>query len=194
MHHILPFRLLQSISHRSPSSPHDRRHCRRFQLRPHFVLQLQRVGRRRRARGAPFRTAVDAYELQNHVDAVAAQFVETALIGSAVHRDAQLAERVEQVHFAHSAALRQRVQQILNVRATGENALHALANAVENRIVVDGGATEAGGYTYIEIGELLRDHCLHGFLKVYRSRRRRKPTLLLACGRNIASVEKDREM
>lgn len=170
IHHILPLRLLQSIPHSLLSLfLHDRRHRRLFQLPPHFVLQLQRVRRRQRGRGRPVGPTVDSDELQNDVDAVAAELVEAAFVRRAVHRDAQLAERVEEVHFAHAAALRQRVQKVLNVRAARQDALHTLAYAVENRVVVDGCAVEARGDAHIEIGELLGDHRLHRLLKVYTS-------------------------
>ena len=109
--------------------------------------------------------AVDVHQLEDHVDAVAAELVETRLVGRAVHRDAQLGERVEQVHLVHVAALRQRVQQVLHVAAPREDALDALANAIgENGVVVDGRPAETDREVHVHFRDPLVDVVLDGLV------------------------------
>ena len=142
-----------------PVHPRDRGDDRILLLSLPFQRLAQRPGH---LRGRL--VAVDVHQLEDHVDAVAAELVETRLVGRAVHRDAQLGERVEQVHLVHVAALRQRVQQVLHVAAPREDALDALADAVEDGVVVDGRPAETDREVHVHFRDPLVDVVLDGLL------------------------------
>ena len=160
MHHVLHLRLLQPTVQTHFHRLHDRRHNG---IVPLLLLRLQHVCERAGVRLFGV-AAVDVHEFEDHIDAVAAELVEPRFVGRAVHRDAQLAVRVEEIHLVHVAALRKRVEEILHVGSTRKDALDALAYPVENRVVVYGGAADVGGDVHIQICQLFRNQGLYKLL------------------------------
>lgn len=117
-----------------------------------------------------FMFAIDVNELKDHVDTIAAEFVHSHITWSRVHCYTKFCVSVEEIYLVHIAALSKRVQDVVNAAFVGKNSLNTFANAIKDRIVVDGGSTEGLWQIHVQLNQLVVDIFLDGLLVTYDKR------------------------